>query len=294
MAIGIGQPEGETKLQKLAAAMPVANQKVAEQRKQAQVLQLQNATAAAPAAAPVQQQAQQAGAAVTQNQGAALIDAAKQNVQQGGQLAQQGAQVQQADISQKLNALKNQATTEQQSSVERFANMDQDAKKKIFDSRLKFAEDESGRKFLNDRQLADYAKLNAKNDQEYQSYAQAAQQAQQRSQQVMETAYKKIEQQLDIQNQLGTQERNNDLQMKLAQAKNDMKKAMASAAAQAQNRAQVYSTGGTLIGAGLGAFGGPAGAAGGAQVGGSFGALAAAQSSGQSNVNNKQYDLGQG
>jgi len=68
-------------------------------------------------------------------------------------------------------------------------------KQQIFDSRLQFAQDEEGRKFSNERQLADYAILAAQNDIELNRHLKSMQRAHDKEIILLEAAYNKISQQ---------------------------------------------------------------------------------------------------
>lgn len=274
--MALGNTQQMSGIAALSQNMPIANRRLAAQKKAAQELQLQQAVKAAPAAAPAPQQAQAAGQAVAQNQGAAMVQAAQQNLAGQGQVAGVAQQAQATDIKGQLNALQNKAQQEQIGAAERLGKLSADAKKEVLDSRLQFQKDEMGRTFLNDRQLADWAKLNTKSEQDFQNYAQTAKQVSDRNIYALESAYKKLEQQLQFEQARGGQIQDQKLTMELAQAKSELEKKIQTARAAAANRAQIFGTVGMIAGAVGGAFiGGPAGAAAGASVGSGLGTMAA-------------------
>jgi hypothetical protein len=265
-------------LNALANSMPVANQKLQNQRKAAADIQLQQAVAAAPASAPVQSTAAQLGAASAQVQGQQQVQAAQQNVQQQANLGAAAIADKVSQIQNNLTNVKQGMQGKQLSDEERFANLSSQAKQEMFDSRKQFATDEMGRKFLNERQLADYARVSGTKDEEFRNYGAKAQQAHQRSIQALQFAQQKIENALKQQAALGEQKQDHALMKELTQAKIDMTKRIAKAQADAANSAGMWTMGGTIAGAAAGALiAGPGGAAVGAQAGGALGAGVASQ-----------------
>lgn len=181
----------------IASNMPAANQEAAKRRQAASDLQLQQAVAATPTTAPIQQTAQAMGTAVAQQQGQQQVQTAQKQVEQQAQAAgtvlkQQEAENKQATLAQNIGLQKTELSNE-----ERFASLNQQAKTEMFDSRLKFEQDEAGRTIFNTRQLADYARLRAKDDVEYSRFEQKARQASERELQAMQQTSALLEEELN-------------------------------------------------------------------------------------------------
>jgi hypothetical protein len=261
-------------LDSVSKNMPVANAQLAQQRRAAADLQLQKAVAAVPQTAGIGA-AQQMGAITAQQQGQKAVAQAQQNVGQVQQAAGQAIQ-QQANVAQNQLALKQQSMQKQAASEEQqFAALAGQKKQELFDARKQFAEDEMGRKLLDVRQLADYARLNAESEEQLADYAQAAQQATDRDLQMWETAYKKIEQALQFEQQKSSQAKDHALYKELAEAKAAMEKEIQDKKNKAANRAQLFSTVGMIGGTAIGSLGGPAGAMAGGTIGSGAGTMAA-------------------
>lgn len=79
---------------------------------------------------------------------------------------------------------------------EDLSSLGSDVKEQIFDSRLQFERDETGRKFSNERQLADYAILTAKNEADLRAKADIMQLMSQREIQLMGAAEAKVRESL--------------------------------------------------------------------------------------------------
>ena len=262
----------------LANSMPVANQKAANQRKAAADLQLQQAVASTPATAPVTQTAQTLGAAAQQTVGGAQVAQAEQAVGQQASLGQTAIQNKATEIQNKLTNVKQGMAATQLSDEDRFATLSSQAKAEMFDSRKKFATDEMGRKFMNERQLADYAKSSAKDDAALQKWASKSQQAHKRNLQVLEQGQRIIEMKLKQQSALSEQQKDQALTKELTEAKKAMDQRIAQAKADAANSSGIWATAGTVVGGVVGGiYGGPVGASAGATAGGALGAGIASQ-----------------
>lgn len=258
--------------------MPVANQRRQQQQQAATDLQLQQAVKSVPPAQATPAVAQTLGAGAAQTAGQQMIETAKQNLAVNQQAGGMALQQKQADLQQNLQALKRGQDTTQLTDEQQFANISEDAKREMFDSRMQFSKDEMGRTFMNERQLADYAILHAHDEQQIKDYAQAAEQLHDRKMQTMEAAQQKITQELEFQNSLSNQKQDHALKLKLEQAKLDLEQKIAKEKADRANRAGTFSTVAGVAGAVAGAyFGGPAGAAAGYQAGSAVGGMAASQ-----------------
>lgn len=263
-----------TALQNLANNLPVANQRLATGQQAARNIQLQNAVAKAPTAAPTTSSAQQTGAAIAANAGAQQVQNAQNTVQQEGQVGQTGMATQnqqnQADVSSQEAGAKQQQMDE----TERFAKLDAGLKKQLYDDNMKFQKDDLGRTQFNATQLSDYARANATSNDQYQNYAQSAKQLSDRKLQVMQQAYNLAMEDLKQKQIIAEQNKDQQSQIELALMKRGMDQQMAKETAKQANNAAAWQTGGMILGAAGGAFGGPQGAAVGGSVGSALGSLA--------------------
>lgn len=154
-----------------------------------------------------------------------------------------------------------------------------DIKQKIFDSRMQFEKDEQGRKFSNDRQLADYTIANAKTVNEFNQRMQALEQASSRKVQLMKSAQAGVERALQQQFTMKEGKLNFEQQKELQQIRDDLAEKIREEEAAAKNRQAQWQAGGTIVGAIVGGVVGSvvpgagtmAGAAVGAAVGGAAG-----------------------
>ncbi len=289
-------------LKQLSASLPVANQRVATQQRAARDLQLQQAVQQATPAGATTQAAQNTGTAMAAQAGAQQVANTQQGIQQQGQVAQLGQQAEAQGQQARVAGLQSGAREQQMTNEQKFASISEQAKREMFDSRKQFAQDEMGRKFGNERQLADYAALKAKDAQQWADYQQKTEHLYARKSQMLQTAQAKLAQQLEHENKLinqlqdqatkkgiGERERNQILQVteqKLKQREAlrvgqiELQKAMDKQAADAANRQAMWQGAGTIVGAVVGAVasgGNPAGAQAGASLGGSAGTLASSQ-----------------
>lgn len=261
-------------LKKLSSQIPVANARVAQGQQSARDLQLQQAVKQAPSSMGTQQ-AQQVGAqqaAAAGQQQLATQEAGIQQQAQVGQMAAQGIQQQQQG---QMAGLEQGLEQQRQSNVQKFANLSEEAKQEMFDSRMSFQKDEMGRIFGNERQLADYAKLTANSDEQFREYTQQAQQAHEFKIQALETMNKRL--QAALQSEAARKQEGLDRvsQQKILQMQQEMQRRIEKAKADAAKKGAMYGAIGTVVGAAAGSFGGPAGAAAGASIGGSLGQVAA-------------------
>lgn len=262
-------------LDSVSKRMPVANKQLEQQRRAAADLQLQKAVAAAPQAAGIGA-AQQMGAATAQHLGQQQVAQAQQNVGQvqqaaGAAIQQKSNEIQNSLAAQQQGLQRQQLTDEQQ-----FFQIAGQKKQELFDARKQFNTDEMGRTFMNTRQLADYAKVNAESDEQLADYAQTAEQIADRNIQMMEVAYRKLEQALQFEQQSGSQKMDQQMKMELIQAKQELQRSIAKKKAESANRAGMFSTGMGIAGAVAGSFAGPGGAAAGYQAGTAAGTMTAA------------------
>jgi hypothetical protein len=174
------------------------------------------------------------------------------------------------------------ATLRQREQLDRLGG---DVKDKIINSRLQFDRDEIGRKFTNDRQLADYALANAKTELEFKEKMREVQQTQERKIQLMEIAEKKMLGALENNWIASERQLDNENRAKIAKMAADMREAIEREKAGSAGRMAMWQAGGTIAGAVAGSFFGPAGtyagAAAGAAVGGAVGTAAGGYVEGQ-------------
>ena len=269
-------------LQSLAGNMPLANKQAENQRRAAAALQVQQAIGQLPPAAPIASTAQAIGATVQKDSGTQQVQQAQQNLSDQSQIGGMALQQQGFNNQQSLAGQQQGLQKAALSDADRLASLDSAAKQEMFDARKQFTTDAAGKVFLNERKLADYAKLNAQNDEQYKSYAQKATQAHQRNIQILQTAQAKLDQELQYQNSLGEQQKDHALMRELTQAKMDMDKKIRKAQSDAANNAGMWQMGGMLAGAAIGSMVAPgggtmAGASLGATLGGGLGTAVGSQ-----------------
>jgi hypothetical protein len=185
---------------------------------------------------------------------------------------------QRGDVQQQLAGLEQGIEQDRLSNVQKFAALSEKAKQELYDSRLQFQKDELGRVFLNERQLADYAKLKARSDAEFRKYEQQARQASAMEIQALETLNRRLED--SIKNAyVRKQEGLNALsERQLYELQRDTQARLQKAQNKAANKAAMWGAAGTIAGAAVGGMaGGPAGAMAGAQIGGGVGTAAGSQ-----------------
>lgn len=259
-------------LRNLANQLPVANKQVAAGQQASRDMQLQQAVKAAPPSANIIQAAQQTGAASAQSAGQQTVQNAQQQTQQAGQIGQLGlveqSRQQQATLAGQQSGLKEQ----EMDNVQRLAGVSEQAKKDLYDKQMQFDKDELGRTQFNAVQLADYAKLNAKSDEELKGYAQQVDQLSKRRLQAAQTASSKLMEDLKQRQSAAAQNKDQALQKQLYEEERDLNQWMRDEQTRHDNAVAMWSTGMGIAGAAGGAFlGGPAGASAGYNVGSAVG-----------------------
>jgi len=160
---------------------------------------------------------------------------------------------------------------------EDLAKLGGDLKQQLFDSRLQFERDELGRKFSNDRQMADWAIVSAKSKEDLMNKMQSIQQAQQKELVMLKAAHARLTQAL--QQGFADEQRELDQASKarMIQAKADLEKKMQEKEAAAARMGNIISgvASGAMAGASVGGFYG-------AIIGGAAGGVAAAGANKQS------------
>jgi hypothetical protein len=149
-----------------------------------------------------------------------------------------------------------------------------DVKSKLLDARLAFRKDERGRKFTNDRQLADYVASTAASRQDFNAKMSQMKAAYDQKMAILRQSQAQIEAALER----GYLNEKDDLDFEakkqLAQLQSEMQKKVKKEQASARNRQSMFQAGGTIVGAALGSVIPGAGTAAGAAVGGALGSLA--------------------
>jgi L-lactate utilization protein LutC len=152
-------------------------------------------------------------------------------------------------------------------------------KQDLFDSSLRFEQDELGRTVFNERQLLDYAVTHAKDIEAMQEYEQTISQMSERRLRLMQVAQQKIEQELRNAYAAEQSALNQEAKLALTRASAAAKEKAAKEKAGAQNRASMWSALGGIAGAAIGAYlGGPPGATLGYSLGSGAGGVAAGTS----------------
>lgn len=213
-------------LQNLSNALPVANSRVAQGQQAARDIQLQQAVKAAPQGQNTTQAAQQTGAAAAQQAGQENVQRAQNMIQQQGQIGQLALGEQSQANQQNLAGQQLAAGEQQMNNVQRLAAISENAKQELYDKQMKFDKDEAGRTLFNEMQLLDYAKANAQTDEQYKNYAQEAQQLSNRNMQFMEAAFNKVMEDLNYQQKLAEQAKDNTAMMEIQAAKAAMQDRM--------------------------------------------------------------------
>ena len=199
------------------------------------------------AAAPTRAQIGAAGAEAVQQQAQAVQRAQQTKLQlQEGQVRQEQAQ---AVLGQRevLNQRRAALQTSLRKAEDTLTKLGMTTKQDLFDSSLRFEQDELGRTIFNERQILDYAVTHAKDVEAMQNYEQAISQMSERKLRLMQVAQQKIEQELRNAYAAEQSALNQEAKLALTRAK-----AAAEEKANAKNRASIWSALGTVVGAGIG------------------------------------------
>jgi len=280
----------------IAADMPRQNQRVATGLQEAAKMgvQAQLGQIGQAGQGPLSvQQVQQAGAQAAAQQGQATLQAQQQQAQKAMQASQQAAKVEAEETQQRLR--------EREFGIKKKANVlerqlgvyDEKLKNELFDKNIKFQKDELGRTLFNERQLMDYKIYSTKSKIEFRKFEQDMRNMSRRRIKMLDVSLAKIKQELRQQFDKDQLELNQEQKMRLLKAKQAIEEKIARAQANAANRASMFSSAGTIIGAGIGAIlavptGGlsvAAGAAIGASIGTGVGNIAAGATAEKPNYN---------
>lgn len=264
-----------SRLEQLSRRMPVTNQRLASQQKAARDLQLQQAVSQAP---------QGAGLRTAQAVGGQMAQVAGQQQAQRDLQQRQGAQqvaglVQQqrgAQAAEQLGRQQLATQREQVSTAERLGRLNMNLKNQLVDQQMQFQRDQSGRQYLNDRQLIDYAKSQAQSQEELANYRQATEQATKRKLQMLEAANKKIAQEIEQASRGRQSEEKQKYKEELLRRKKFIADKIESDRREAAAKAQMWGMAGGIIGGVVGAYaGGPQGAMAGYSAGQGVGTMGA-------------------
>jgi hypothetical protein len=270
-------------LNKLAAAIPVANQQIASGMQQARETQLQQTIGQmTPEQAATPRLAQSMGAQQAA-QASAIQLGAQQKTQQSAVVAGQQAMVQDKIQKQQELFTRSQALSQKNRYLENeLARISQSAKDKLLDQQLSFKRDELGRTVWNERQLADYKIATAKDEEDFLNYRQEASNLSERRMKMLTMAQRKLEQILE-QGYISTNQKLDQAsRLKIAENLAELKRKQARESARQSSNMGMWAGAGTVVGAVAGAvIAGPggyaAGAAVGAQIGQGVGTAAGAQ-----------------
>jgi len=246
MAAPTSQTTRMTALQNLQNQLPVASQKLASGIQAARDIQLQQAVAKAPTGAAIAPAAQQTAAAAAAQTGAQQVEAAKQMVQQAGQVGQLKLGEQQMAAQQQITQQQQAARQQEMTNVERLGRLDLRAKQELYDKELQFKKDEAGRTLFNERQLADFAIRNAKSEEQYKNWAQQAQLISKRDLQAMETAYNLVMEDLKQRWAIAEQKKDQAAKEEIARIEAAAKAAMERKRNKAASSGAMWQAGGTI------------------------------------------------
>jgi len=268
-------------LNKLATAIPMANQQIASGMQQARETQLQAAIGGLTPEQAAQPRLAQAVGAQQAAAAAQIQTQAQQKTQQQAITAGQQAITNEKIKKQQELFTRSQALSQKGRYLENeLARISQSAKDKLLDQQLSFKRDELGRTVWNERQLADYKIATAKDDEDFRNYQQEVTNLSERRMKMLLVAQKKLEQILE-QGYLSTNQKLDQAsRLKIAENLAELKRKQAREAARQANTMAMWSGGGAILGAAAGALvpgGGAIGAAVGAQIGQGVGTAVGSQ-----------------
>jgi len=172
------------------------NQKVADQKKAAAGMGLQEAVKAAPVqpggGATLGAVAGGVAAQQTATMGAADLAAQQATTQQALQAGQEGLQITQQQLEQKAQQRKLQRTQSINEKINTLSQLGEDVKQREFDAQLKFNKDTRGMQFATNNQLRDYAVLSAKSKQQALDRMQVMQQVSDRKIQTLQIVHRQL------------------------------------------------------------------------------------------------------
>jgi len=259
----------------LSTQMPGQNEQLLKQQQNTQNIQMKASLSQLPDTVS-KRQLQQVGGQMAQQQAQPLVNTAQQNLQSQQQAGQMQLQAQQSDIQQGIKQRSRAAQIRQNSLANQLAQQSGQLKQELFDANMSFQKDELGRTQWNQRQLTDFAVMQAKSQEELANYEDAMRQEHEKKMAVLQAAEAAVRQKLQQAFQSGELQKNQQLERDLLQARQQLADKMQKQQRAAQRNAMILTAAGTIVGAGIGSLGGPAGAMMGANIGGAAGAGMAA------------------
>ena len=188
-------------------------------------------------------------AGVQKQQGQAMAQKAENTLQKHGQRSQTGINRTATQQRAKMSERRDNARRIAMASRQRIASMGKDLDQKLFQDRMQFDYDSRGVKFANTRQIADFQKMIAKDDEEYQNFAQTMQQRSTEKRKILQLAQAKISQHLAQVSQSRESAANFEKKKSLLQSKAAIDRKIKEEAGRAKNTAMIFQGIGTVAGA---------------------------------------------
>jgi hypothetical protein len=217
---------------------------------------------------PTNQAASLVAAQSTAAQGQQQVQQTQQQTQQNQQIGQIAMQDQQMTAQNQQFQRNMRTDKDRLQSESRLAQLNQTLKGELIDEQLQFQRDEAGRVFLNERQLMDFAVLQAEDKEQLMDYEQTARQASDRTLQLMEIMHKRLTQELQLDFEQREQRLSLESRRSIIEKQHELEKQYLKKKAKAANITGVLVATGTIVGA---VYGGPVGAAAGGAAGGALG-----------------------
>jgi hypothetical protein len=265
-------------LRALQQKLPVANQQLANQYKAAQDIQMQQAVG----------QIGQGGLAkpkVAQLGAAQVGGAAEKQLKGQAQAAEQTAQVQKLGMSeaasqaqQRLSGKALSLEDKQRRLDKQLSQLTSDKRSELFDKQMKFSYTQSGDKYFNERQMSDWVRLKANNEQEFRNYQAQMARLYERQTKMLEVSYNRLAQTLKSDAAMAQLEAKGTSRVELERAKVALEQKLAKQKANAANKNAMWSAGGAIVGGVVGTMVAPGvGTAAGASVGSGLGSTVGSQ-----------------
>ena len=268
-------------LSSLAATIPVANERVAAGLQDARQVQMQSAIGQlTPEQAVAPGLAQQMGGQQATAAADIQLQSQQKTAEQSGRAGEQALAGQQIDIKKQLATRQIALSQKNRYLTGELARVSEGAKDTLLDKQLSFARDEMGRAVWNERQLADWAIISAKNDEDFRNFEVQYNAMSERKLKMLEIASVKIKQTLKQGFDQNEQTLTQDQRLRLAKALVELEKKKAKEAAKRSNTAAIFQGAGMIVGAvagGLATGGSPQGIMIGAQLGGGAGQVVGSQ-----------------
>lgn len=213
---------------------------------------------------------------IAQQSGASQVQASQQTAQREAGAGQTA--LGEMGLNQQAGAFDRDTATSQLSNQNdaKLSAMSLDARRELLDGRVQLAKNRAGQIVLNTSQQVDLAASVAQNSEDLKDFAQTQDQATSKHIQQLKFMYQKLEQELANKTTTQIQEMQQQMNIDLKQAKQDLQLEINRRDAEQANRAMQYGAGLGVLGGVLGAyFGGPQGAQAGAGAGYAAGGAAA-------------------